>query len=79
MRLRRVAAVRFELATVVVEYDALAGELFDADLGCGDDGVVRVVVLFEAERLAADRLVAVGELLDSCGEFDRATVVAVGE
>jgi hypothetical protein len=67
MRLRRVAAARFELAAMVVECSALAGEFLDADLRGGDDGVVRVVVLFEPECLSADRLVEVGELLDGGG------------
>ena len=47
---------------------AAAGQLLDALLGGSDDGVVGVVVLFEARRLAVDRavdvLLLVSEALD---------------
>jgi hypothetical protein len=79
VRLRRVAPAGFELSALLVECGALSGEFFDTDLRGGHDGVVRVVVFFESERLPADRLVEVGELPDGGGEFCRATVVAVGE
>jgi hypothetical protein len=70
-RLRCVGAPRFELAALLVERGALSREFLDARLGGGDDGVGGVVVLFEAERLSADRLVDVGEPSGERAQFRR--------
>jgi hypothetical protein len=47
----------------------LSSEFLDARLGSGDNGVGGVVLLFEAERLSADRVVDVGEPSGERGQF----------
>jgi hypothetical protein len=54
VRLARVAAGCFELIALLLECRLLTGEFLDSDLGCRDNGMLGVVVLFEAERLAAE-------------------------
>ena len=53
---------RFECREFLLELFALGGQLDDAALGEGDDGMGGIVVLFEAERLPVERAIEFSQL-----------------
>lgn len=74
-----VGAMRHELVSLVFECGSLGCEFFDSCLRGGDDGMVGVVVFFEAEALPVYGLVVLGELAHERGEFGRMGVVDTAE
>ena len=61
--------VCLECREVLLESFALGGQFDDAALGEGDDGMGGIVVLFEAERLAVERAIDVGQLASAPGDL----------